>query len=51
VVRGRSPTMPAVTRAVVVDVGECLVDETRECGTWADWLGVPRHTVAAMSRA
>ncbi len=28
-------------RAVVFDVGECLVDETREYGTWADWLGVP----------
>ncbi|MEY6565663.1 HAD family hydrolase [Streptomyces sp. PGLac3x] len=35
-------------RAVVFDVGECLVDETREYGTWADWLGVPRHTFAAM---
>ncbi len=34
-------------RAVVFDVGECLVDETREYGTWADWLGVPRHTFAA----
>ncbi|MET9919439.1 HAD family hydrolase [Streptomyces sp. NPDC006435] len=35
-------------RAAVFDVGECLVDETREYGTWADWLGVPRHTFAAM---
>lgn len=35
-------------RAVVFDVGECLVDETREYGTWADWLAVPRHTFAAM---
>ncbi|MEU1141766.1 HAD family hydrolase [Streptomyces sp. NPDC005885] len=35
-------------RAVVFDVGECLVDETREYGTWADWLSVPRHTFAAM---
>ncbi|MFJ9037490.1 HAD family hydrolase [Streptomyces sp. NPDC102406] len=35
-------------RAVVFDVGECLVDETKEYGTWADWLGVPRHTFAAM---
>ncbi|MFI7277656.1 HAD family hydrolase [Streptomyces sp. NPDC049879] len=34
-------------RAVVFDVGECLVDETREYGSWADWLGVPRHTFAA----
>ncbi|MET8054821.1 hypothetical protein ABZU75_45345 [Streptosporangium sp. NPDC005286] len=37
----------AVIRAVVFDVGECLVDETREYGTWADWLSVPRHTFAA----
>jgi len=35
-------------RAVVFDVGECLVDESREYGTWADWLGVPRHTFHAM---
>ncbi|MQY32213.1 Phosphoglycolate phosphatase [Streptomyces sp. RB17] len=35
-------------RAVVFDVGECLVDETREYGTWADWLGVARHTFHAM---
>jgi HAD superfamily hydrolase (TIGR01662 family) len=35
-------------RAVWFDVGETLVDETREYGTWADWLGVPRHTFAAM---
>jgi HAD superfamily hydrolase (TIGR01662 family) len=37
-----------VIRAVVFDVGECLVDESREYGTWADWLGVPRHTFSAM---
>lgn len=30
------------------DVGETLVDETREYGTWADWLGVPRHTFSAV---
>ncbi|MFW6725265.1 HAD family hydrolase [Streptomyces sp. MAR4 CNY-716] len=35
-------------RAAVFDVGECLVDETREYGTWADWLGIPRHTFASM---
>lgn len=34
--------------AVVFDVGECLVDETRKYGTWADWLDVPRHTFHAM---
>ena len=37
-----------VIRAVVFDVGECLVNETREYGTWADWLGVPRHTFSAV---
>lgn len=36
-----------VIKAVVFDVGECLVDETREYATWADWLGVPRHTFVA----
>ncbi|MEU6303047.1 HAD family hydrolase [Streptomyces chartreusis] len=35
-------------RAAVFDVGECLVDETSEYGTWADWLGVPRHTFHSM---
>ncbi|MGW1271275.1 HAD family hydrolase [Streptomyces sp. NPDC002491] len=35
-------------RAVIFDVGECLVDETTEYGTWADWLDVPRHTFHAM---
>jgi FMN phosphatase YigB (HAD superfamily) len=30
-----------VIKAVVFDVGETLVDETREYGTWADWLGIP----------
>lgn len=42
------PTLLNMIRAVVFDVGECLVDETREYGTWADWLGVPRHTFAGM---
>src|SRR5439155_1459703 len=35
-------------RAVFFDVGEAIVDETREYGTWADWLGVPRHTFSAV---
>jgi HAD superfamily hydrolase (TIGR01549 family) len=34
--------------AAVFDVGETIVDETREYGTWADWLGVPRHTFSAV---
>ena len=35
-------------RAVVFDVGETLVDESREYGSWADWLGVPRHTFSSV---
>lgn len=34
-------------RAVVFDVGETLVDETRQWGAWADWLGVTRLTFFA----
>jgi hypothetical protein len=35
-------------RAVWFDVGETLIDESREYGTWADWLGVPRHTFSSV---
>ncbi len=31
-------------RAVVFDVGETLIDETRGWGAWADWLEIPRLT-------
>jgi len=27
--------------SVVFDVGETLLDDSREFGAWADWLGVP----------
>ena len=37
-----------VIRAVFLDVGETIVDESREYGAWADWLGVPRHTFSAV---
>lgn len=33
--------------AVFFDVGETLVDETRQWGEWADWLGVTRLTFFA----
>ena len=33
--------------AVVFDVGETLVDETRPWGAWADHLGIPRLTFFA----
>jgi FMN phosphatase YigB (HAD superfamily) len=32
-------------RAVFLDVGETLVDETRNWEAWADFLGVPRFTL------
>lgn len=35
-------------KAVVFDVGETLIDETRAWGEWADWLGVPRLTMFAV---
>lgn len=35
-------------RAVWFDVGETLINESREYHTWADWLGVPKHTFSAM---
>jgi FMN phosphatase YigB (HAD superfamily) len=34
--------------AVVFDVGETLLDDTREWAAWADWIGVPRHTFSAV---
>jgi FMN phosphatase YigB (HAD superfamily) len=34
--------------AVVFDVGETLIDDSREWGVWADWVGVPRHTFSAV---
>jgi len=38
----------AVVTAVVFDVGETLLDDTREFAAWADWIGVPRHTFSAV---
>jgi HAD superfamily hydrolase (TIGR01549 family) len=37
-----------VIKAVVFDVGETLLDDTREYAAWADWIGVPRHTFSAV---
>jgi FMN phosphatase YigB (HAD superfamily) len=33
--------------AVCFDIGETLIDETRQWGEWADFLGVPRLTLFA----
>ncbi|MGW3563493.1 HAD family hydrolase [Streptomyces sp. NPDC000941] len=35
-------------RAVVFDVGETLIRDDRVWGAWADWLGIPRHTLSAL---
>jgi HAD superfamily hydrolase (TIGR01549 family) len=40
-----------VIRSVVFDVGETLLDDTREWGRWADWLRVRRHTFSAVMGA
>ncbi|UJW32481.1 HAD family hydrolase [Saccharothrix sp. AJ9571] len=34
--------------AVVFDVGETLLDDSREWGAWADWIGVTRHTFSTV---
>ncbi|GAA3460846.1 HAD family hydrolase [Saccharothrix longispora] len=34
--------------AVVFDVGETLLDDSREWGAWADWIGVSRHTFSTV---
>ncbi|GAA0489285.1 HAD family hydrolase [Streptomyces olivaceiscleroticus] len=33
---------------VVFDVGETLVRDDRYWASWADWLGIPRHTLSAL---
>jgi FMN phosphatase YigB (HAD superfamily) len=38
-------------RAVVFDVGETLIDESRAWTAWADWLGVPPLTFLAVCGA
>ena len=43
----RAEALPPI-RAVVFDVGETIVDETRPWGEWADWLGIPRLTLFAV---
>ncbi|GAA3450554.1 HAD family hydrolase [Dactylosporangium matsuzakiense] len=43
-----NPSDSRPIRAVYFDVGETLINESTEYGTWADWLGVPRHTFSAV---
>ncbi|MFI9492992.1 HAD family hydrolase [Streptomyces halstedii] len=33
---------------IVFDIGETLVRDDRHWASWADWLGVPPHTVSAL---
>lgn len=33
---------------IVFDVGETLTRDDRYWGSWADWLGIPRHTLSAL---
>jgi HAD superfamily hydrolase (TIGR01549 family) len=37
-----------VIESIVFDVGETLVRDDRYWASWADWLGVPRHTMSAL---
>lgn len=39
--------MSGLITTVVFDVGETLVNEERQWGEWADWLGVTRFTMFA----
>lgn len=39
--------MPTI-RSVVFDVGETLMADDTFWGSWAEWLGVPRHTLSAL---
>ncbi|MET9964450.1 HAD family hydrolase [Streptomyces sp. NPDC006356] len=33
---------------IVLDVGETITRDDRYWASWADWLGVPRHTLSAL---
>lgn len=35
-------------KTIVFDIGETLVRDDRHWASWADWLGVPSHTVSAL---
>jgi FMN hydrolase / 5-amino-6-(5-phospho-D-ribitylamino)uracil phosphatase len=37
-----------VIETIVFDVGETITRDDRYWGSWADWLGVPRHTLSAL---
>lgn len=33
---------------IVLDVGETITRDNRYWHCWADWLGIPRHTLSAL---
>lgn len=35
-------------KTVVLDVGETITRDDRYWASWADWLGIPRHTLSAL---
>lgn len=35
-------------RSVVFDIGETLIDDTTFWSSWAQWVGVPHHTLAVL---
>jgi hypothetical protein len=37
-----------VIGSLLFNVGETLLDDTREFNAWADWVGVPRHTFSSL---
>jgi FMN phosphatase YigB (HAD superfamily) len=40
--------MAGTVGAVYFDIGETILDRTREYAAWARWLGVPSHTFSAV---
>jgi HAD superfamily hydrolase (TIGR01662 family) len=41
-------TPGTIVRAVVFDIGETILDRTREYAAWAEFFGVPAHTFSAV---
>ncbi|MFE5940151.1 HAD family hydrolase [Streptomyces sp. NPDC056470] len=35
-------------QTIALDIGETLVRDDRYWASWADWLGIPRHTLSAL---
>lgn len=43
-----SRKLPQVIETIVLDVGETITRDDRYWCSWADWLGIPRHTLSAL---